>query len=82
MPEIFKHIKLVEVYADIAGQRKGAALGLKALRKSSSKINSHYYESLLLMRLAKKRKNKMKSSLNMQSILIKFFPLSTSFHKK
>lgn len=48
MPEIFKHIKLIEVYADIAGQRKGAALGLKALRKSSSQINSDYYEKFVI----------------------------------
>jgi len=44
MPETYKHIKLIEVYADIAGQRKGAALGLKALRKSSADINAEYYE--------------------------------------
>lgn len=44
MPEIYKHIKLVEVYADIAGHKKGAALGLKALRKSSREVNPEYYE--------------------------------------
>jgi len=44
MPETFQHIKLIEVYADIAGHRKGAALGLEALRKSSAQTDSSYYE--------------------------------------
>jgi len=52
MPETFKHIKLIEVYADIAGQRKGAALGLKALRKSSADINSEYYEKFITETIA------------------------------
>ena len=47
MPETFKHIKLIEVYADIAGQRKGAALGLEALRKSSANTDSSYYENFV-----------------------------------
>jgi len=48
MPEVYEHIKLIEVYADIAGHRKGAALGLKALRKSSMEISSDYYEKFIV----------------------------------
>lgn len=51
MPEIFKHIKLIEVYADIAGQRKGAALGLEALRKSSANTDSSYYENFVTQKI-------------------------------
>lgn len=51
MPEIFKHIKLIEVYADIAGHRKGAALGLEALRKSSANTDSSYYEKFVTQKI-------------------------------
>lgn len=44
MPEIFKHIKLIEVYSDIAGHKKGASLGIDALRASSKALDSKYYE--------------------------------------
>jgi len=54
MPEVFKHIKLIEVYADIAGHRKGAALGLKALRKSSSNTDSSYYEKFATQEIKQK----------------------------
>ncbi len=51
MPETFKHIKLIEVYADIAGHRKGAALGLEALRKSSANTDSSYYEKFVTQKI-------------------------------
>ena len=41
-----KNIKVVEVYSDIAGYKKGASLGIDALRKSSKELNSEYYEKL------------------------------------
>jgi len=44
MPDNSKQIKLIEVYSDIAGHKKGAALGLDALRASSIELDSKYYE--------------------------------------
>jgi arginase len=46
MLEMSKNIKVVEVYSDIAGHKKGASLGIDALRKSSKELNSEYYEKL------------------------------------
>jgi arginase len=46
MLEITKKIKVIEVYSDIAGHRKGASLGIDALRTSSKELNSEYYEKL------------------------------------
>lgn len=42
-----RHIKLIEVYSDIAGSKKGASLGLDALRASSKKAHSQYYEQFI-----------------------------------
>ncbi|WP_024954882.1 arginase [Sulfurospirillum arcachonense] len=44
MPDNSKHIKIIEVYSDIAGHKKGASLGLDALRNSSKELDSTYYE--------------------------------------
>jgi len=40
-------IKLVEVYSDIAGSKKGASLGIDALKKSSEDIDSQYFKQFL-----------------------------------
>jgi arginase len=37
-------IKLIEVYSDIAASKKGASLGIKALKDSSEDINSEYFQ--------------------------------------
>ncbi|APW64746.1 arginase [Poseidonibacter parvus] len=43
---MLKRIKVIEVYSDIAGHRKGASYGIEALRTSSIEENSQYYEKL------------------------------------
>ena len=40
-------IKLIEVYSDIAGDRKGASLGVTELRKSSENLNSEYFNKFI-----------------------------------
>lgn len=42
-----KKIKLIEVYSDIAGHRKGASLGISELRKSSEDLESQYFQKFL-----------------------------------
>ena len=42
-----KKIKLVEVFSDIAGHRKGASLGIKELRKSGEGLGSKYFNDFL-----------------------------------
>lgn len=39
-----KYIKIVEVYSDIAGRRKGAGLGIDALMKSCEEQGSKYFK--------------------------------------
>ena len=38
-------IKLIEVYSDIAGSKKGASLGVEALKKSCEDLNSKYFKT-------------------------------------
>ncbi|MCP4969582.1 MAG: arginase [Arcobacter sp.] len=40
-------IKLIEVYSDIAASKKGAALGIKALKESSENLSSTYFKKFL-----------------------------------
>ncbi len=42
-----KKIKLIEVYSDIAGHKKGASLGIKELKKSSEDLESKYFKKFL-----------------------------------
>ena len=42
-----KIIKLIEVYSDIAGHRKGASLGIDALKQSCEDIDSQYFKKYL-----------------------------------
>lgn len=42
-----KHIKLIEVYSDIAGHKKGASLGIKELRNSCNDLESKYFQKFL-----------------------------------
>jgi arginase len=51
MSDNAKNIKLIEVYADIAGHRKGASLGIEALRKSSIQIDSSYYQKFISQKI-------------------------------
>lgn len=44
MKDSSRFIKIVEVYSDIAGRRKGAGLGIDALMKSSESLNSRYFK--------------------------------------
>ncbi len=47
MKNINRHIKLVEIYSDIAGRRKGAAMGINALKKSCEELGSNYFEKFM-----------------------------------
>ncbi len=40
-------IKLIEVYSDIAGSKKGASLGIDALKQSCEDIDSQYFKNFL-----------------------------------
>ena len=42
-----KIIKLVEVYSDIAGHKKGASLGIDALKQSCEDLDSQYFKKYL-----------------------------------
>jgi len=42
---MIKKIKLVEVHSDIAGHRKGASLGIEALKKSCKDLDCEYFET-------------------------------------
>lgn len=42
-----RHIKLVEVYSDIAGRKKGASLGIDALKASSINVESEYFKTFM-----------------------------------
>jgi len=44
MKDFSRYIKIVEVYSDIAGKRKGAGLGIDALIKSSEVLGSRYFK--------------------------------------
>jgi arginase len=44
MKDSSRFIKLVEIYSDIAGRRKGAGLGIDALIESCEKIGSRYFK--------------------------------------
>ena len=46
MTDVMKNIRIVEVYSDVAGYKKGASLGIDALRASSKELNAEYYEKL------------------------------------
>lgn len=39
-----RHIKLIEVYSDIAGHKKGASLGIEELKKTCKELDSNYFE--------------------------------------
>ena len=47
METMSRHIKLVEIYSDIAGRRKGAALGIDALKKSCEELGSDYFKKFI-----------------------------------
>ncbi len=47
MGEKARLIKLIEVYSDIAGSKKGASLGIDALRKTCEDIDSKYFKEIL-----------------------------------
>jgi len=47
MGEYARLIKLIEVYSDIAGSKKGASLGIDALKKSSEDVDSQYFKQFL-----------------------------------
>jgi len=82
MPEIFKHIKLIEVYADIAGQRKGAALGLQALRKSSSQTNSDYYEKFVTEEIGQHSAQEDEEQFDNAKHIDKVFPVISQLAQK
>jgi arginase len=42
-----RHIKLVEIYSDIAGRRKGAAMGIHALKQSCKDLESEYFKRFI-----------------------------------
>jgi len=42
-----KKVKLIEVYSDIAGSKKGASLGIEALKKTSKDIDSKFFQKFL-----------------------------------
>lgn len=44
MKDFSRFIKIVEVYSDIAGRRKGAGLGIDALMDSCDKLGSRYFK--------------------------------------
>ncbi len=44
MKKSSRFIKIVEVYSDIAGKRKGAGLGIDALMKSCDEMGSKYFK--------------------------------------
>ena len=46
MTDMMKNIRIVEVYSDIAGYKKGASLGIDALKASSKELNADYFEKL------------------------------------
>ena len=48
MKDPSKFIKIIEVYSDIAGRRRGAGLGIDALIKSCEEIGSRYFKNILL----------------------------------
>lgn len=48
MNDLMKNVRIVEVYSDVAGYKKGASLGIDALRASSKEMNADYYEKLQL----------------------------------
>lgn len=41
------NIKLVEVHCDIAGRKRGASLGIEALKQSSEDLDSQYFKNFL-----------------------------------
>ncbi len=82
MPEIFKHIKLIEVYADIAGQKKGAALGLEALRKSSADVNSNYYEKFVTEEIEQDNSIKEHCNFKNAKYIDKVFPVISQLSQK
>lgn len=47
MNKVERLIKLVEVYSDIAGRRKGASLGIQALKQSGEDRDSQYFKTFL-----------------------------------
>lgn len=47
MEKITRLIKLIEVYSDIAGSKKGASLGIEALKKSGEDADSKYFKKFL-----------------------------------
>jgi len=51
MNDLAKNVRIVEVYSDVAGHKKGASLGIDALRDSSKAINADYYETLQFDRI-------------------------------
>jgi len=82
MPETYTHIKLIEVYADIAGQRKGAALGLKALRKSSSETNSDYYERFIAEEIGQEESSQKSHDFVHAKHIDKVYPVISQLAKK
>lgn len=51
MQDYSRLIKILEVYSDIAGSKRGASLGIKALKKSCSDLNSDYFKKYLVQRV-------------------------------
>jgi len=63
MNDTVKKIKVIEVYSDIAGHKKGAALGIDALRNSSKELNADYYEKLAFESIGDKSEKEEMSEL-------------------
>ncbi|MGE6572169.1 arginase [Psychrobacter namhaensis] len=51
MNDLMKNVRIVEVYSDVAGHKKGASLGIDALRDSSKEMNAEYYEKMQFDRI-------------------------------
>ncbi len=58
-----KNIKLIEVYSDIAGSKKGASLGIDALKKSCEDIESQFFKSFLSEAIRDENKAYSKKSI-------------------
>ena len=82
MPETYKHIKLIEVYADIAGEKRGASLGLKALRRSSLDANSDYYEKFEAQEIGQDELKEEKCKFKNAKHIDKVYPVISQLAKK
>lgn len=70
MNDLMKNVRIVEVYSDVAGYKKGASLGIDALRASSKELNAEYYENCNLTVSKMTIFMKKNRHLNMQNMLM------------